>query len=83
VPSVDGKRIALREYLAFDEEVRDILVGTEVELLAAKTRLLLKERGQPMIVDAKRKFEAGLLSERDYKIMEMRGKMLDKDAGIA
>ena len=36
-----------------------------------------------MIVDAKRKFEAGLLSERDYKIMEMRGKMLDKDAGIA
>lgn len=83
VPSVDGKRIALREFLPFDEEVRDILVGTEVELLAAKTRLLLKERGQPMIVDAKRKFDAGLLSERDYQIMVVRGQMLDKDAGIA
>lgn len=82
VPSVDGKRIALREFLPFDEEVRDILVGTEVELLAAKTRLLLKERGQPMIVDAKRKFEAGLLSEREYQIMEVRGRMLDKDAGL-
>lgn len=82
VPSVDGRRIALREFLAFDEEVRDILVGTEVELLAAKTRLLLKERGQPMIVDAKRKFEEGLLSEREYQIMEVRGRMLDKDAGL-
>lgn len=82
VPGVDGKRIALREYLAFDEEVRDILVGTEVDLLAAKTRLLLKERGQPMIVDAKRKFDAGLLSEREYQIMEIRGRMLDKDAGL-
>lgn len=76
----DGKRIALREFLVFDEEVRDILVNTEVELLADKTRKLLKERGQPMIVDAKKKFDAGLLAERDYKIIVAQSKMLDKDA---
>jgi len=81
-PSTNGKRLALREYLVFDEEVRDILVTTEVELLAAKTRQLLKERGQPMVVDAERKFKEGLLPEREFRIIEARAKMLDRDAGL-
>lgn len=81
-PSTDGKRVALREYLVFDEEVRDILVSTDVDLLASRTRQLLKERGQPMIVDAEKKFKAGILPEREYRIMEARAKMLDKDAGL-
>ena len=73
-PSVDGKRVALREFLVFDDEIRDILVNTEVHLLADRTRKLLKERGQPMIVDAKRKFDQGILPEREYRIMEARAK---------
>lgn len=81
-PSTDGKRVALREYLVFDQEIRDILIDTPVELLAAKTRLLLKERGQPMVVDAKRKFDAGLLPEREYRIIEARAQLADKDAGL-
>ncbi len=81
-PSTDGKRVALREYLAFDQEVRDILIKTPVEQLASKTRVLLRERGQPMYVDAKRKVEAGLLGEREYRLIETRSKMADKDAGI-
>jgi len=81
-PTVDGKRVALREYLVFDQEVRDILIDTKVELLAAKTRQLLKERGQPMDIDAKRKFEAGVLPEREYRLIEARAKMVDKDAGL-
>ena len=82
-PSTDGKRVALREYLVFDQEVRDILIDTPVELLSSKTRLLLKERGQPMVVDAKKKFEAGILPEREYRVIEARAKMTDKDEGIA
>ncbi len=81
-PSTDGKRVALREYLVFDQEVRDILIDTQVELLAARTRLLLKERGQPMEVDAKLKFEAGILPEREYRVIEARAKMTDEDAGV-
>lgn len=80
VPSTDGKRVALREYLVFDQEVRDILINTEVELLASKTRQLLVERGQPLIVDAKRKFDAGTISERDYHLFEARAKLLTQDA---
>lgn len=82
VPTVDNKRVALREFLVFDEEVRDILVNTEVEMLAAKTRILLKERGQPMVVDAKRKFDAGVISERTYNLMARGSKNADKDAGV-
>ena len=81
-PSTDGKRVALREYLAFDQEVRDILIKTPVERLASKTRELLRERGQPMYVDAKRKFEQGILGEREYRIIETHSKMADKDAGL-
>lgn len=83
VPTVDNKRVALREYLVFDEAVRDILVETNVEKLASKTRELLKERGQPMLVDAQRKFEAGRISERTYQLMAASAKSADRDAGVA
>lgn len=82
VPTVDMKRVALREYLIFDEEVRDILVNTEVEMLANRTRQLLKDKGQPMIVDAKRKFEEGRISERSYNLMVAGAKKADQDAGV-
>ena len=82
VPTIDLKRVALREFLIFDEEVRDILVQTEVEMLAAKTRELLKTRGQPMIFDAKRKFDAGVISERTYNLMAASAKSADRDAGV-
>lgn len=82
VPTVDMKRVALREYLVFDEEVRDILVNTEVEMLATKTRILLKERGQTMLADAKKKFDEGRISERTYQLMAAGSKNADRDAGI-
>tara|TARA_R110002110_G_scaffold404606_1_gene623008 strand:+ start:5841 stop:6980 length:1140 start_codon:yes stop_codon:yes gene_type:complete len=80
VPTVDGKRAALREFLVFDEDVRDILVNTDVEMLANTTRKLLKERGQPMIVDAQRKFDAGIISERTYNLIAASSKKLDQDS---
>lgn len=82
VPTVDGKRVALREYLVFDEYVRDILVSSEVESIASKTRKLLKEHGQPMIVDAKRKFDDGKIDKRTYDVFLASSKKLDQDAEV-
>ena len=82
VPTVDNKRVALREFLIFDEFVRDKLVETDVDMLAARTRLLLKECGQPMVMDAKRKFDDGIISERTYNLIAESSKKLDKDAGV-
>jgi defect-in-organelle-trafficking protein DotB len=81
-PSTDGKRIALREYLVFDNLIRDKLLDSDIDHLAANTRKLLKEYGQPMVVDARKKFEEGLLDERYYRIIETQSKMLDQDLGL-
>ncbi|QBR83302.1 Dot/Icm secretion system ATPase DotB [Legionella israelensis] len=69
VPTVDGKRVALREYLVFDEETRDVLLEGNPNEVTSITRKLVRERGQLMTVDAKRKFEEGIISERVYKLI--------------
>lgn len=69
VPTVDGKRVALREYLIFDEETRDILLEQDPEEVTSATRRLVKERGVPMSKDAARVFEQGIISEREYNLI--------------
>lgn len=69
VPTVDDKRVALREYLVFDEEVRDILLESDPNDVTAATRKLVRQKGQLMTWDAKNKFEQGIISERVYKLI--------------
>lgn len=69
VPTVDGKRVALREFLVFDEEARDILLESDPNEITTTTRRLVRQRGQLMTLDAKEKFEQGIISERVYKLI--------------
>lgn len=69
VPSTNGGRIALREYLSFNEGVRDELLDTDPEKITANIRKLLEKHGQPMAMDVERKFKEGLISERQYSIL--------------
>lgn len=69
VPTVDGKRVALREYLIFDEAVRNQLLDADPTEVTAITRKLVKEKGQLMVVDAQQKFNEGIISEREFKIL--------------
>ncbi len=69
VPTVDGKRVALREYLVFDEEARDILLESNPNEITTTTRRLVRQRGQLMTLDAKNKLEQGIISERTYKLI--------------
>ena len=69
VPTVDGKRVPLREYLIFDEETRDILLESDPNEVTRITRQLVRERGQLMTVDAKEKLDAGIIDERTYHII--------------
>lgn len=80
VPSVDGKRVALREFLVFDEEVRDQLLESSLDMITSATRKLVKQRGQTMEMDALKKFEEGRINEREYKIMVALSKRADRDA---
>ncbi len=69
VPTVDGKRVALREYLIFNEEVRDELLAVDPDKITSAVRRLVKQKGQPMIIDARKKFKDGIISEREFKIL--------------
>ena len=69
VPTVDGKRVALREYLVFDEEARDFLLESDPNEVTTTTRKLVRQRGQLMTKDAKEKYEQGIISERIYKLI--------------
>ncbi len=79
VPTIDGKRVALREYLVFDEKIRDILLEIDQEEVTAKVRQLVKEYGKTIEADAKEKFDAGLITERQYRVIAEQSKREDKD----
>ena len=80
VPTVDGKRVALREYLVFNEHIRDQLLDTNPDQVIAATRKLVKQHGQPMAIDAAARFKEGKISERTYKIL-MAGAKRSEDKG--
>ncbi len=69
VPTVDGKRVALREYLVFDEKIRDILLETDILNITNVVRKLVREYGCTIEADAQAKFQAGMITERQYRII--------------
>lgn len=69
VPSVDGKRVALREFLVFNETVRDRLLDSDPDKVTEITRRLVEEYGQPMQMDVDQKYREHRITERDYKIL--------------
>lgn len=81
-PTVDGKRVALREYLVFDEKVRDTLLDIDPINITAMVRKLVREQGRTMATDAKEKFDAGIISERNYRVIAEQTKREDKDVGL-
>jgi defect in organelle trafficking protein DotB len=69
VPSTDGKRVALREYLVFNEYIRDKILECDPNNITAITRQFVQEYGVPMSVDVHKKFDEGLISERTKKVL--------------
>lgn len=81
VPTVEGKRVALREYLIFDEKIRDILLDTDILNITNVVRKLVKEHGRTMEADAHEKFKAKIITERQYHLIAEQAKREEKDSG--
>jgi defect-in-organelle-trafficking protein DotB len=81
LPTVDGKRVALREYLVFDENIRDILLDTDILNITNVVRKLVREHGRTIESDAHEKFKAGIISERNYRVIAEQSKREEKDTG--
>lgn len=83
VPSTDGKRVALREYLVIDDAVRDRLrevLATNIDRLVATTRDLVRIHGQSFAQDAQTKFAAGRITQRQLDIICFGAVQADRDA---
>lgn len=79
VPTVDGKRVALREYLIFDEKIRDILLDTDILNITSVVRKMVREYGRTMESDAQEKFKAGMITERQYHLIAEQAKREEKE----
>ena len=66
VTSTNASRVALREYLVFTKEIRDILLKCNPENITEKTRELLISHGQPMLKDAQEKLKKGLIDQDTF-----------------
>ena len=64
VKGVDGKLLAAREYLVFDEEVRDELLNlSEMGKVTSKVKKLVESKGHSFKEEALRLYKAGLIDE--------------------
>ena len=77
VPTVDGKRTALREYLVFNEEVRDQLLHVDPNQVTAQTRACLAKYGQSMLQSAEEQFDAGVITARTLDLIRAQDRNID------
>jgi defect in organelle trafficking protein DotB len=69
VPKVGGGRIGIREYMVFDENVREIMLDLPIERWTSETQRLLLRYGQSMHQAATKAFKAGLIERRWYLLL--------------
>jgi defect-in-organelle-trafficking protein DotB len=69
VPRASGGRMAVREYMVFDDAVREELLDMPQERWSNRVQQMLPDRGQTMQKAAKNAFEAGQIDRRHYLIL--------------
>jgi defect-in-organelle-trafficking protein DotB len=69
VPKVGGGRIGLREYMVFDDAVRETLLGMPIERWTNETQRLLRRHGQSMEDTAGAAFKKRIIDRRTYLLL--------------
>jgi len=69
VPRATGGRIAVREYLVFDDVLREELLEMPQERWSNRVQQVLPDRGQTMAKAAKIAYEAGQIDRRWYLML--------------
>lgn len=79
VPSTDGKQTALREFLVFNDKIREELLSQDVENITANIRKILKKSKQTMLDSAIKKHKAGIISDEVLEKLKKMDASADKD----
>lgn len=64
LPTIDQERCAIREFLVFDEKVKERLIDLNSNLLVNEIKKIVKEKEQSLADDVMRKFHDGIISEK-------------------
>lgn len=78
LPSTDGKRVALREYLVMNDEIAQDMMDN-IDNLASITRRLLKVHGRTFLDDAKDKFAENRIDEKQFNYIKALSQGMDRD----
>lgn len=69
VPKIGGGRLGLREFMIFDENVREIMLELPVERWTSEAQRLLVRYGKTMEQSATAAYKAGLIERRWYLLL--------------
>lgn len=63
-------RVAIKEYLVFNATLRKALFNTKIENLISTIEDMVDEHGQPLFVDAQKKYDQGLIYKEDLEAIQ-------------
>ena len=69
VPKIGGGRVGLREFMVFDENVREIMLDMPIERWTSEAQRLLVRYGKTMEQSATAAYKAGLIERRWYLML--------------
>jgi defect in organelle trafficking protein DotB len=69
VPKIGGGRVGLREFMIFDENVREIMLGLPIERWTSETQRLLVRYGKTMEQSATAAYKSGIIERRWYLLL--------------
>jgi defect-in-organelle-trafficking protein DotB len=69
VPKIGGGRVAVREWMPFDDTVRENLLGMPMDRWTNEVQRMLPELGQTMSRSAELVYEQGLIDRRQYLLL--------------
>lgn len=79
LPSTDGKRVPIREYMVFTEEIIDTLLEAGVDNLTYETRKALLKHGRTFLQDAEEKYNQKLIDLKWFNEIKKLSKGIVKD----
>ncbi len=79
IPTIEGGRTAIRELMIFDQQDKDQMIGAKN--IANAAFKIVESRGRPMIVDAHQKLKDGIISQEEYRRVEVNYAVMKEKAG--
>jgi len=74
LPRVGVGRVAIREWLSIDDDIRQELIDTPTEKLSPVMERIVKTKGHPLIEEARIAYRAGLISKETLHNIEVEKK---------